>query len=89
MVFARREVWQEGKGKALIYEHKTTKIGPRNAELLQRKRTQSVSVIQCNNTQKDTLIVNLTQLSILTRGGWEQQDQLMSPKTARITSLKL
>lgn len=62
MVFARREVWQEGKGKALIYEHKTTKIGPRNAELLQRKRAQSVSVIQCNNTQKEHINCNLDSI---------------------------
>lgn len=44
VLFARREVWQEGKGEVLIYKHKATKIRPRNAKLLQRKKT---TVCQC------------------------------------------
>lgn len=59
MVFARREVWQEGKGEALIYKHKATKIGPRNAKLLQRRKAQSDSEIQCNNAQKEHINCNL------------------------------
>lgn len=44
VVFAKREVWQEGKGEVLIYKQKATKIRPRNAKLLQKKKT---TVCQC------------------------------------------
>lgn len=59
MVFVRGEVWQEGKGEALIYKHKATKIRPRNAKLLQRKKAQSVNVIECNDAQKEHINCNL------------------------------
>lgn len=37
MILARREVWQEGKGEAVIYKHKATQIRPKNVQLLQKK----------------------------------------------------
>lgn len=68
MIFARTEVWQEGKGEALICKHKAAKIRPRNAQLLQKKMRNLLNVSglfpdlinhKCNNAQRNAFIVIL------------------------------
>lgn len=58
VVFAKREVWQEGKGEVLIYKQKATKIRPRNAKLLQKKKNHSLSVLFSVITQKEHINCN-------------------------------
>jgi len=82
MLFARREVWQEGKGEALIYKHTATQIRLRNALLLQKNKKCSLLNVngmmlpgsinhKCNDAQKECINCNL-DLPIFARGGWQQ-----------------
>lgn len=86
MILARRKVWQEGKGAAVIYEHKATQIRPKNVQLFQKKLCSILNAngmmlpdlinCKCNDAQKECINCNL-YLPVNICKGWAGTTRLL------------